>query len=70
MEIGDLVIADDSVADERTCGTILRFDWYNSPYGFGHPQGEELVEILWNTGQPGWILKSRVKPIDESRRPS
>ena len=67
--IGDLVqiVTDDCDAgDARSCGTVLKFDTYSSNElaevvsHQGRRSHECIVEVLWNTGSIGWILKSRI----------
>jgi hypothetical protein len=83
--IGDLIqiVTDDCDAeDDRSCGTVLKFDTYSSnvdpaqrikPHrhrgldgyalNFGRHSQECIVEVLWNTGSVGWILKSRIGQV-------
>jgi hypothetical protein len=68
VKVGDLVIADESVKDDRNIGTVLAIDSYCGPSRFS--RAELIVEIFWNTGTKGWILMSRVNLIDESWRAS
>ena len=71
MKIGDLVKFDDVHAkgDKRRVGTVLTFDLYRGGDDCGTIRGpaESLVQILWNTGETGWILERRVRVISESR---
>ena len=68
MNVGELVRINE-VCDERVFGTVLNRDVYYSSMG----DSESIVEVLWNTGQKGWILVSRVvrmtsgkcKPVDD-----
>ena len=64
MNTGDLVRLKDNEGPrfKREIGTILRFDEYCGSLGT-----EYLVEVLWNTGKPGWVLASRVEIVNESR---
>jgi hypothetical protein len=60
MKLGDLIKFEASEDhDERMFGTILRFSTYDSP-GCGYPS-ERIIEVLWNTGELGWILAERVE---------
>ena len=67
MKSGDLVkfdCADSYPGDERNLGIAMRFDNYYSGGDRRNP-AEPLVEVLWNTGEAGWILKKRVKVMNE-----
>ena len=72
IKIGALVkIIDVNADDSRRFGTIIKFDRYFGNPGY-HPQkhnlhGEDIVEVLWSNGELGWILKQRLKAINESR---
>ncbi len=65
MKVGDLVKYFDSSNESqgRIHGVITQVDMW-SPRGVG--QKEPIVEVLWNNG-PGWILRSRVKVVNENR---
>ena len=65
MRRGDLVKIIDSERDDmRFTGTVLKFDVYAG--GRVHPSPPEpIIEVLWNTEQIGWILKSRVEVIND-----
>jgi hypothetical protein len=68
VKVGDLVTIADEPSDDRRVGTIMRFSTFESDCGwktFTPP--EPIVEVLWNTGVLGWILKERVEVISESR---
>ena len=75
MKVGDLVKIDDykktlslnDGEDERRLGAVLNLDFYwgnDMPHPLRRP--EPIVEVLWNTGSSGWILRSRVEVLDES----
>jgi hypothetical protein len=63
MIIGDLIRFEASEDnDERMFGTILRFSTYEGGCGHGRSQPpERIIEVLWNTGELGWILAERVE---------
>ena len=73
MKIGDLVQFIDRTAllgrrgfDRRNIGMVLKFDSYNQPgnritHTLGN--GEAIAEILWSSGEVGWILKTRVEVV-------
>ena len=72
MKIGDLVKFEPELGniidDQRSYGTILRFDIYNPgeltyPVSCIESYSERLVEVLWSMGYKGWILQSRVEVI-------
>jgi hypothetical protein len=72
MKVGDLVeVKDDSEDYDGHLGTILKFDMWCpdernklwSPLGLIRGTAP-IVEVYWNTGQPGWILKSRLRKVD------
>lgn len=64
MRVGNLVKIIDSERDDMRCtGTVLRFDVYAGGRE-GRIPPEPIIEVLWNTEQIGWILKSRVEVID------
>ena len=50
--------------DNRRLGTILRDDTYTS-CALGEAVVERIVEVLWQDGQTGWILKDRVEVIHD-----
>jgi hypothetical protein len=62
MMIGDLIRFEASEDnDERMFGTILRFSTYEGTCGRIVGPPERLIEVLWNTGELGWILAERVE---------
>ena len=70
MKIGDLVQFIDNNntcdGDGRNVGTVLKFDQYHQPNNgdaLTLGEGEAIVEILWGSGEVGWILKTRVKVV-------
>ena len=63
MKVGDLVQFVESERtgnDPRHHGIVLRSDSCR-----GHTKGipETIVEILWNTGCPEWILQTRTEKL-------
>ena len=73
MKIGDLIKFEDDYNqavcdDHRRVGTVLGFDYYHSGDNRNRLGargiGESIVEVLWNTGKIGWILKSRVEKFN------
>jgi|18_taG_2_1085343.scaffolds.fasta_scaffold02190_16 hypothetical protein len=67
MNRGDLIkfdCSDRRPGDERILGIAIGFDNYYSGGDRCNP-AEPLVEVLWNTGETGWILKKRVKVMNE-----
>ena len=77
MKVGDLImrgskwIHDSIDGDDRYAGTILRLDRYSGrddqrilPFP---DQGQQIIEVLWNTSHIGWITASRVEVASESR---
>ncbi len=63
MKTGDIVKFDPiDKEDTRNVGTVIRLDTYIGAMGL-----ESIIEVLWSTGQLGWILESRVKVISEIR---
>jgi hypothetical protein len=62
MNVGTLVKIRE-VCDERLFGTVLNRDVYYSSMG----DSESIIEVLWNTGQKGWILVNRVTCIASSK---
>ena len=66
MRVGDLVIFESNdPCDDRHVGTILKFDVYRGNDRLWGPlrDPEPIVEVLWNTGCFGWILRDRVRII-------
>jgi len=62
MIIGDLIRFEASEDnDERMFGTILRFSTYEGACGRSGRPTERIIEVLWNTGELGWILAERVE---------
>ncbi len=75
MKVGDLIIIPTRIQgmanDGRYMGTILRLDRYSGrddqrilPFP---DQGQQIIEVLWNTSHIGWIAASNVELINESR---
>ena len=72
MKVGDLVAFKQiEPHDRRAMGTILTLAiWHpDGRYKLERPLGlvrspEPIAEVLWNTGHPGWILKSRIKRVE------
>ena len=61
--IGNLVeitAADLREDDQRKIGTVVDVDVYSRC-------SEKILECLWNTGEVGWILASRVEVVSENR---
>ena len=71
MRVGDLVQFDDYYVkeDDRQVGTVLKFDLYRGGDDCGTARGpaESLVQVMWGTGEVGWILERRVRVISEGR---
>ena len=71
MKVGDLVQFDDYYVkeDDRQVGTVLKFDIFRGADDCGTISGpaESLVQVLWGTGEVGWILERRVRVISEDR---
>ena len=67
MKIGELVrINDLNKSDpKRMIGTIVRHDMYDSRF---NSIGEKISEVLWNNGQLGWILTSRLSAVDDDAK--
>jgi hypothetical protein len=63
MKVGDLVKLKEGEKprNKREVGTILSFDVYTGSFG-----SEKMANILWNTGNPGWILAARIEVINEA----
>ena len=60
MKVGDLVKFEPSErCDHRRVGTVLRFSL--------HRKSTTIIEVLWNTGQLGWIAVDRVEVISENQ---
>ena len=59
MKVGELVKINDlnEPDPKRMIGTVVRHDMYDSQFT---KAGEEISEVLWNNGQLGWILTSRL----------
>lgn len=74
MRIGELVQITDkeikslSPGDERRVGTLLSFSTFEGDCGVqrGASRPERIAEILWNTGDVGWILLSRIERVTMS----
>ena len=65
VKVGDLINFTGSFRDfpdPRTHGTVINFSTYNSGSSL---RTERIVEILWNTGQLGWILAERVEVMEK-----
>jgi len=64
MKIGNLVRINDLNEPDprRMMGTIVRHDLYDSQFS---KISEKISEVLWNDGQLGWILSSRLSSVDE-----
>jgi hypothetical protein len=64
MKIGNLVRINDlnELDPRRMMGTIVRHDLYDSQFS---KISEKISEVLWNDGQLGWILSSRLSSVDE-----
>lgn len=70
MKVGDVVIFEDEYNsdDKRRIGTVVGFDMYSRADREMMPgPAESLVEVMWSTGERGWILERRVRVISESR---
>ena len=77
VQVGDLVKITDwrgGLPDGRKFGTILSFDNYKSQSGkiialdsYDHQRAagipDIMAEVLWNTGEIGWILKDRLGAV-------
>ena len=69
MKVGDLVQFVESARtanDPRNHGIVLRFDSYRGHVtGISEINGGEftIVEVLWDTGCPEWILQSRTEKL-------
>ncbi len=62
VKIGDLIKFESTEEhDLRMHGTILRFSIYEGACGRSSRPPESIIEVLWNTGELGWILAERVK---------
>jgi hypothetical protein len=69
VRIGDIIrfTPDDYPAqrtDTRDIGTILKFDTYSSQVGTSFTK-EPILHMLWSDGTTGWILKSRVRKLND-----
>lgn len=77
MKVGDLIMRGSKWihgsidGDDRYTGTILRLDRYSGrddqrilPFP---DQGQQIIEVLWNTSHVGWIAASRVEVVSENR---
>ena len=72
MKVGDLVeFKQIEPYDRRELGTVLTLAiWHpDGRHKLESPLGpirspEPIVEVFWNTGHPGWILKSRIKRVE------
>jgi hypothetical protein len=64
MEIGELVRINDlnDLDPKRMIGTVIRHDMYDSRF---NKAGEKISEVLWNNGQLGWILTSRLSVVSD-----
>jgi len=67
MRVSDLVEYSDVPEESqgRICGIVTNVDKY-APRSKGYST-EPIVEVLWNTGQKGWILVNRVTCIASSK---
>ncbi len=67
MQVGSLVRNIEPYHEDhinRNIGTIISLDSYQP----GRPSArEQIVEVLWGSGEIDWILRSRVEAISESR---
>ena len=63
MKIGDLIKlkAHEHPRFGRELGTIVMFDTTVTSLGL-----EEIAEVLWNTGNLGWILSERIEVTNDS----
>ncbi len=62
MMVGDLIKFEPTEENDlRTHGTILRFSTYEGACGRSWGPPESIIEVLWNTGELGWILTERVE---------
>ncbi len=66
MKIGELVKINDlnELDPKRMFGTVVRHDMYDSQF---NKAGEKISEVLWNSGQLGWILTSRLSVVDDAK---
>tara|TARA_R110001583_G_scaffold24511_2_gene89448 strand:- start:162 stop:356 length:195 start_codon:yes stop_codon:yes gene_type:complete len=64
MNIGDLVRINDLNKPDprRLIGTIIRHDMYDVQF---NKTGDQITEVLWNSGRLGWILTSRLVSASE-----
>lgn len=64
MKAGDLVKlkVGEEPRNKREIGTVIQIDAYITSVGM-----EPMAEVLWNTGETGWILSNRVEVLSESR---
>ena len=80
MKVSDLVrITDVGPEDTRGIGTVLKFDTYNSQRDYPAKfvvddmaalmvkRDECITEVLWSDAHIGWILRTRLEVINESR---
>jgi len=69
MQVGDLIRIRKKelrllrADDFRRIGTLLKFSIYEGACGVipGSQRSERIVEVLWNTGEVGWILLERIE---------
>ena len=75
MKVGDLIqLREDErpggiwyTPDEpRKRGVVLGFDDVERDWNGRSTYIEPQVLVLWNTGQPGWIMKERVEILLEA----
>ncbi len=70
--VGDIVKIVDwkgSKPDSREVGTVIRFEGshrWNRRWS-GMQNRESLAEVLWQDGQTGWILSSRIGVAEKNR---
>ena len=67
MNIGDLVKINDlnEPDSKRMIGTIIKFDVYDKQFT-GH--GDQISEVLWNSGHSSWVLSKRLDVINGINR--
>ena len=65
MKVGDLIKlkAGEEPRNNRETGTVLKLGHRIASRALDK---EQIAEVLWNTGQIGWILSKRTEVISES----
>ena len=58
------ITSPDHTTRDRVTGTVIKHDTYSNVSSVGGVILEQIIEVLWQDGNVGWILKDRVEVIN------